>query len=54
MRNKKITKCRFCGNPSIIPCIDLGKQYLSSIFPKDLSYSKNIKKQPLSLVLCEK
>ena len=54
MPNVKITKCRFCGNSSIIPCIDLGKQYLSSIFPGDLSYRKDIKKQPFSLVLCEK
>lgn len=54
MNKKKITKCRFCGNPSIISCIDLGNQYLSSIFPNKLSYHKNIKKQPLSLVLCKK
>ncbi len=54
MNKIKITKCRFCGNNSIIPAIDLGKQYLSSIFPSNLSYRKNIKKQPLSLVLCKK
>jgi len=54
MNKNKITKCRFCGNKEIIPVIDLGKQYLSSIFPEDLSYFKSLKKQPLSLVLCKK
>lgn len=54
MTSKKINKCRFCGNRSLIPCIDLGEQYLSSIFPKDLTYHKEIHKQPLDLVLCEK
>lgn len=54
MTSTKIYKCRFCGNESLIPCIDLGEQYLSSIFPKDLTYRKEIHKQPLDLVLCEK
>lgn len=54
MQKTKITKCRFCGNKKIIPVINLGNQYLSSIFPKELSYHKNIKKQPLNLVLCKK
>lgn len=54
MKNKKINKCRFCGNGSITKCIDLGGQYLSSIFPNNLSYKKELKRQPLSLVLCKK
>jgi NDP-4-keto-2,6-dideoxyhexose 3-C-methyltransferase len=54
MNKTKITKCRFCGNKKIIPVIDLGNQYLSSIFPDDLSYPKSLKKQPLRLVLCKK
>ena len=54
MKNKKINKCRFCGNGSITKCIDLGDQYLSSIFPNNLSYKKELKRQPLSLVLCKK
>ncbi|MFA4975299.1 MAG: class I SAM-dependent methyltransferase [Candidatus Paceibacterota bacterium] len=54
MQKTKITKCRFCGNPFLVPCINLGSQYLSSIFPKNISYRKNIKKQPLNLVLCKK
>lgn len=54
MTSTKIYKCRFCGNESLMPCIDLGEQYLSSIFPKDLTYRKEIHEQPLDLVLCEK
>lgn len=54
MRTKKNYKCRFCKNASLIPCIALGEQYLSSIFPNDLDYRKKIHKQPLDLVLCEK
>ena len=54
MASTKIQKCRFCGNPSLIPCIDLGKQYLSSIFPRDLSYRNNLQRYPLDLVLCKK
>lgn len=54
MTSTKIYKCRFCTNPSLIPCVDLGEQYLSSIFPQDLSYRNSMQKQPLDLVLCEK
>lgn len=54
MTSTKIYKCRFCKNPSLIPCVDLGEQYLSSIFPRDLSYRNSMQKQPLDLVLCEK
>ena len=54
MDSYKIKACRFCGNPSLIPCMDFGNQYLSSIFPSDLSYHGTLKKEPLDLVLCEK
>lgn len=54
MVSTKITKCRFCGNSLLIPVVDLGKQYLSSIFPSDLSYRKDLKKHHLDLVLCKK
>ncbi len=54
MNSVKIHSCRFCGNPSLIPCIDLGNQYLSSIFPQNLNYRSNLSKQALDLVLCEK
>jgi NDP-4-keto-2,6-dideoxyhexose 3-C-methyltransferase len=49
-----ITACRFCGNRNIEPCIDIGDQYLSSIFPEDLSYKDKLKKFPLGIVRCVK
>lgn len=56
MRNNvtKIKSCRVCKNTTLIPCIDLGHQYLSSVFPTDLHYRKDTKKYPLDLVLCKK
>lgn len=50
----KIKACRICQNPNLVPCIDLGRQYLSSVFPENLSYRKTAKKYPLDLVLCKK
>lgn len=37
-----------------MPCINLGDQYLSSIFPENLDYRTTLLRYPLSLVLCEK
>jgi len=54
MKVSKITACRICNNKTLIPCIDLGKQYLSSVFPENLNYRKTAKKYPLDLVLCKK
>jgi len=53
-KNKKIEKCRFCGNPEIVPCIDIGAQYLSSIFPGNLEYKEELKRYPLEIVRCAK
>ncbi len=50
----RIDACRICLNTSLISCIDLGRQYLSSVFPTDLSYRTNTKTYPLELVLCKK
>lgn len=50
----KIDACRICRNTSLIPCIDLGQQYLSSVFPTDLNYHTDTRKYPLELVLCKK
>lgn len=50
----ELHKCRVCGNPSLIPCVNLGDQYLSSIFPENLDYRRTLPRYPLSLVLCEK
>lgn len=52
--SEKIKKCRFCGNKNIVSCIDVGSQYLSSIFPADMSYKKELKKYPLEIVQCVK
>lgn len=52
--SSKITACRICGNKNLLPAIDLGKQYLSSIFPENLNYRKTAKRYPLDLVLCKK
>ncbi len=54
IKAKRILKCRVCNNKDLVPCIDIGKQYLSSIFPKNKNYKKNQSKYPLSLVLCKK
>lgn len=50
----KIERCRFCGNSNIAPCINIGEQYLSSIFPKDMKYKEELKKYPLEIVRCVK
>lgn len=49
-----IKKCRVCDNTNLIPCLDIGEQYLSSIFPESLEYRSNLKKHSLALVLCQK
>lgn len=51
----KITACRICHNKTLLPCIDLGNQYLSSVFPHDLTYRNNTSSiYPMELVLCKK
>lgn len=54
MEEKRIKSCRVCGNEELISCIDIGKQYLSSIFPKNLNYRDELKKSPLEIVQCLK
>ncbi len=49
-----IEECRVCGNPSLIPCISVGAQYLSSVFPEHLDYRAKVPQWPLDLVMCEK
>ena len=51
---KKTAHCRVCKNPHLIPCIDVGDQYLSSIFPENLDYRDKLKKYPMDLVLCRR
>jgi len=47
---KKINKCRICGNPDLASIIDLGKQYLTGVFPK--SKKERVAAGPLELVKC--
>jgi len=54
MNEGRISSCRVCGNKVLKTCIDIGEQYLSSIFPENLDYKKNLKKYPLEIVLCVK
>ena len=46
----KIEKCRVCGNEHLITVLDLGDQYLSGIFPKEID--EDMYKGPL-LVKCD-
>ncbi len=47
----KIEKCRVCGNEHLITVLDLGDQYLSGIFPKEIDL--DMYKGPLKLVKCD-
>ena len=47
----KITKCRVCGNEHYEVVLDLGEQYLSGIFPKEID--PEMYKGPLTLVKCD-
>lgn len=46
--------CRVCGNAELRPILDLGEQYLSSVFPETLDYREDAPAYPLELVLCAK
>ena len=47
----KIEKCRVCGNEHLVTVLDLGDQYLSGIFPKEID--EDMYKGPLALVKCD-
>lgn len=49
-----VEQCRVCGSTELVPCADIGEQYLSSVFPTDLSYRENAVRYPLDLVMCVK
>tara|TARA_B100000579_G_C22782590_1_gene830125 strand:+ start:85 stop:1332 length:1248 start_codon:yes stop_codon:yes gene_type:complete len=48
---KQINKCRICNNNILVEVLDLGEQYLTSIFPKK-SEIQQIRTFPLKLVKC--
>ncbi len=50
----KLDGCRVCGNTDLVPVIDIGEQYLSSVFPETLDYRKDAIRYPLDLVMCRK
>ncbi|MGI8594615.1 MAG: class I SAM-dependent methyltransferase [Solirubrobacteraceae bacterium] len=49
-----LDRCRVCGNEQLEPVIDLGDQYLSSIFPDSLDYRSEVPRSRLDLALCVK
>lgn len=51
---KRIESCRVCGNRNLKSCIDIGEQYLSSVFPENLNYKNELKKYPLEILQCIK
>ena len=50
MKINKIEKCRICGNPDLIPILNLGVQALSGRFPSE--NEPDPPKAPLELVKC--
>lgn len=46
---KEIHKCRVCGNTNLKPIVDLGRQFLTGIFPE---VSQEVDEGPLELVKC--
>ena len=48
----KIEKCRVCGNNHLVTVLDLGEQYISGIFPKQVDL--DMYKGPLKLVKSDK
>lgn len=48
---KEIHKCRICGNEALLPILDLGKQFLTGVFPKNRE--EKLTCGPLELVKCD-
>lgn len=48
---RKIKACRICGNKNLVPLIDLGRLYLTGVFPQNSR--EKIGKGPLRLVKCD-
>jgi len=47
---KKIKTCRICGNRNLVTVLDLGKQFLTGVFPKEKN--QVVASGPLKLVKC--
>lgn len=48
---KAISNCRICGNPTLVPVVDLGIQMLTGVFPK--RRDESLTAGPLQLVKCD-
>lgn len=48
--SKEIKRCRICGNTDLVPILNLGRQYLTGVFPKDRQ--QHIALGPLELAKC--
>lgn len=44
--------CRICGSPDLVPVIDLGEQYIASIFVKGSVPEPVRRRYPLEVVRC--
>ena len=47
---KKIEKCRVCGNSQLTSVLNLGRQYLTGVFPQNKD--EHVESSPLELVKC--
>jgi NDP-4-keto-2,6-dideoxyhexose 3-C-methyltransferase len=47
---EQITRCSICGNPELVPILDLGVQALTGVFPR--SREQLVGRGPLELVKC--
>lgn len=52
MSPPRVNACRVCKNRNLQPCVSLGDQYLSSMFPDSLDYHERVPRLPLDLVMC--
>jgi C-methyltransferase C-terminal domain/Putative zinc binding domain/Methyltransferase domain len=50
-RYRAINRCRICGNSTLMPVLDLGRQYLTGVFPR--GRDDKLTCGPLELVRCE-
>ncbi|PTC01506.1 methyltransferase [Thalassospira xiamenensis] len=46
-----ISKCRMCGNQNLVHVVDLGRQFLTGVFPKERN-NTGVTEGPLELVKC--
>lgn len=49
---RKIDRCRICGETTLKPVIDLGSQYIASIFAGDDATEELLERYPLDVVRC--